>query len=461
MKKNIDMLHGSLPKGILQYTVPIILTSVLQLLFNAADLVIVGRFCGSICVGAVSATGSLTSLLVNLFIGLSTGAGVTVAHGLGGRNDATVHKTVHTALPLALVSGVVLTVIGVSLSPTFLKWMDTPVNVLPLSSLYMRIYFCGITFTIVYNFCASILRAAGDTKSPLIYLTIAGFVNVILNVVFVTVFDMDVDGVALATMISQGISAVLVFIALMRRTDACRLFPKKMRFYKKQLLKILRIGLPAGIQSSLFAISNVIIQSSVNSFNSDAVLSGNGASQNIESFIYVTMNSFHQAAVNYIGQNAGAHKFNRIKKSYLYSLLYVTLFGIVTGFLAYFFGEELLGIYITDSPDAIQYGITRLTYIALPYFICGLMDVTTGALRGLGASVAPMIISVGGVCGIRLLWIYTVFQIPKFHTLESLFTSYLLSWSFTFIVEAIAFFIVYNKQAHKDTVYQRALHLSH
>lgn len=461
MKKNIDMLHGSLPKGILQYTVPIILTSVLQLLFNAADLVIVGRFCGSICVGAVSATGSLTSLLVNLFIGLSTGAGVTVAHGLGGRNDATVHKTVHTALPLALVSGVVLTVIGVSLSPTFLKWMDTPVNVLPLSSLYMRIYFGGITFTIVYNFCASILRAAGDTKSPLIYLTIAGVINVILNVVFVTVFDMDVDGVALATMISQGISAVLVFIALMRRTDACRLFPKKMRFYKKQLFKILRIGLPAGIQSSLFAISNVIIQSSVNSFNSDAVLSGNGASQNIESFIYVTMNSFHQAAVNYIGQNAGAHKFNRIKKSYLYSLLYVTLFGIVTGFLAYFFGKELLGIYITDSPDAIQYGITRLTYIALPYFICGLMDVTTGALRGLGASVAPMIISVGGVCGIRLLWIYTVFQIPKFHTLESLFTSYLLSWSFTFIVEAIAFFIVYNKHAHKDTVYQRALHLSH
>lgn len=461
MKKNIDMLHGSLPKGILKYTIPIILTSVLQLLFNAADLVVVGRFCGSICVGAVSATGSLTNLLVNLFIGLSTGAGVTVAHGLGGRNDATVHKTVHTALPLALISGVFLTIIGISLSPTLLKWMDTPANVLPLSSLYMRIYFCGITFTIVYNFCASILRAAGDTKSPLVYLTTAGVINVILNVIFVAVFDMTVDGVALATTVSQGVSAILVFVALMRRTDACRLFPKKMRFYKKQLQKILRIGLPAGVQSSLFAISNVIIQSSINSFNSDAVLSGNGASQNIEGFIYVIMNSFHQAAVNYIGQNAGAHKFSRIKKSYLYSLLYVTIFGCITGFLAWFFGKELLGIYITDSTDAIQYGITRLTYIALPYFVCGLMDVTTGALRGLGASVAPMIISVAGVCGIRIIWIYTVFQITEFHTLESLFISYLFSWTFTFLVEAITFFVVYNKNAQKDLIYQRALHLKH
>ncbi len=460
MKRNIDMLQGSLSKGILQYTVPIILTSILQLLFNAADLVIVGRFCGSICVGAVSATGSLTGLMVNLFIGLSTGAGVTVAHNLGGRNDEAVHKAVHTALPLAIGSGIFLSVIGVLFSPTFLKWMDTPESILPLSSLYMRIYFCGMTFAIVYNFCASILRAAGDTRSPLIYLTVAGVINVILNIVFVTAFKMDVDGVALATTISQGVSAVLVFIALMKRTDACRLIPGKMRFYKKPLLKILRIGLPAGIQGSLLAISNVIIQSSINSFQSEAILSGNGAAQNIESFIYVTMNSFHQSAVNYIGQNAGAHKFDRIKKSFMYCLIYVALFGLSASLLAYGFGEALLGIYITDSADAIAYGMTRLAYICLPYFIYGLMDVTTGALRGLGSSTVPMIISIGGICGFRLLWVYTVFQIPQFHTLGGLFISYLISWILTFAAQAPAFIILYKKQARKELAYQKAAHVT-
>lgn len=450
MKRNVNMLKGPLWSSLIAYTIPIMLTGLLQLLFNAADLVIVGRFSGSINVAAVSATGAITNLIVNLFIGLSVGAGVAVAHGLGGNQAQEVHRTVHTALPLALVGGVLLTTVGVIFAEDLLILMKTPADVLPLSALYMRIYFCGMTFTMVYNFCASILRAAGDTKSPLIFLTVAGVVNVILNVIFVVFFHMTVDGVALATTISQGISAVLVVIALMRRTDACRLYLKKMRFYKYPLLKMIRIGLPAGIQGSMFSISNVIVQSSINSFNSGVLMSGNGAAANIEGFVYVLMNSFHQTAVNYVGQNMGAHQYKRIKKIFAYCLGYVAIAGFAAGFTVWTFGEQLLGIYITDSQEAIQYGLTRFNYIALPYFVCGLMDVSTGALRGLGASLTPMLISVMGVCGIRIAWIYTVFQMPQFHTPECLYLSYLISWTATFIFQTVAFIIIYKKRVRGD-----------
>lgn len=450
MRKSVNMLSGPLWSSLITYTIPIMLTGLLQLLFNAADLVIVGRFSGSINVAAVSATGAITNLIVNLFIGLSVGAGVAVAHGLGGNQSQEVHRTVHTALPLALVGGAVLTTAGVLFAENLLSLMNTPSEVLPLSTLYMRIYFGGMTFTMVYNFCASILRAAGDTKSPLIFLTIAGVINVILNVVFVVFFDMTVDGVALATVISQAISAILVVVALMRRSDACRLYIKKMRFYKGPLLKMIRIGLPAGIQGSMFSISNVIIQSSINSFNSGTLMSGNGAAGNIEGFVYVLMNSFHQTAVNYIGQNMGAHQYKRIKRIFAYCLSYVAIAGFIAGFSVWFFGEKLLGIYITDSQEAIQYGLIRFNYIALPYFICGLMDVSTGALRGLGASLTPMLISVMGVCGIRIAWIYTIFQMPKFHSPECLYFSYIISWSATFICQTIAFITIYKKRVRED-----------
>ena len=450
MKSSSAMLKGPLWSSLISYTIPIMLTGILQLLFNAADLVIVGRFSGSINVAAVSATGAITNLIVNLFIGLSVGAGVAVAHGLGGNQALEVHRTVHTALPTALVGGIVLTIVGVIFSEDLLRLMNTPENVLPLSALYMRIYFCGMTFNMVYNFCASILRAAGDTKSPLIFLTIAGVVNVILNVIFVVFLKMTVDGVALATTISQGISAVLVVIALMKRTDACRLYLRKLRFYKAPLLKMIRIGLPAGIQGSMFSISNVIIQSSVNSFNSDAIMSGNGAAANIEGFIYVLMNSFHQTAVNFIGQNMGAHQYDRIKKIFGICILYVSVAGLAAGSTVWYFGENLLGIYITDSQEAIMHGLVRFNYIALPYFICGLMDVSTGALRGLGASLTPMLISVLGVCGIRILWIYTIFQIPQFHTPECLYLSYLISWVITFLCQTFAFISIYKKRVRMD-----------
>lgn len=447
-KSNQNMLHGPLFRSIIEYTLPIILTSLLQLLFNAADLIVVGHYCGSLSVAAVGATGSITNLMVNFFIGLSVGAGVTVAHALGGREDEAVHRTVHTALPTAIVSGIILTFVGVRYSETFLRWMSTPESVLPLSAVYMRIYFAGVTFTMVYNFAASILRAAGDTKSPLIYLTIAGVVNVVLNVFFVHELDMNVAGVALATTISQAISAVLVVIALMRRTDACRLELKKMRFHSAQIFKIIRIGLPAGIQSSLFSISNVLIQSSVNSFG-DVFVSGNSAASSIEGFVYVMINAFSQTAVNFVGQNMGARQLARVKKIVWICLGCVTVVGLTAGSAAYLFGPQLLSIYITDSAEAIGYGMIRLGYICIPYFLCGLMDASTGALRGMGASLMPMLISVLGVCGLRIGWIYTIFRVPEYHTPQCLFISYAISWAITFAAQLIAFLIVFRKHERR------------
>ena len=440
-----SMIDGPMLPNIILYTIPIILTSVLQLLFNAADLVVVGRYCGSVSVAAVGATGAVTNLIVNIFIGLSVGTGVSVAHAMGGKQDEDAHRVVHTALPAALIGGIVLSIVGVAGAKTFLTWMGTPESVLPLSTVYMQIYFAGMTFNLVYNFCASILRAAGDTKSPLTYLTIAGVVNVLLNLVFVTLLHMNVAGVALATIISQALSAVLVVLALMRRKDACRLQLRKLRFYKTQLYKIIRIGLPAGIQGSLFSISNVMIQSSINSFG-EVLMSGNAAAGNIEGFVYVTLNAFHQTALNYTGQNAGAGRFDRVKKTLWLNLICVSVAGMTVGWLAYALGPYLLRIYITDSQEAIRYGLLRMSFICIPYFLCGLMDVSTGSLRGMGASIQPMIISVLGVCGIRLLWLYTIFQIPEYHTPQCLYLSYTVSWVATFLGQLIAYRFVYRKR---------------
>ena len=444
-----NMLEGPLLSGVILYTIPIILTSVLQLLFNAADLVIVGRFCGSVSVGAVGATGSLTSLMVNLFVGLSVGVGVSVAHGIGSHDDLQIAEAVHTAVPLALIGGVVLTVMGISLAEPMLILMNTPENTLPLSALYMKIYFAGITFTLVYNFCAAILRAAGDTRSPLIFLSLAGVINVVLNVIFVTVFHMNVAGVALATTISQGVAAVFVLRVLMRRTDACRLLLRKMRIHKQVLKKILRIGLPAGIQSSLFAISNVTIQSSINSFG-DVFVSGNAAAANLESFMYVALNSFHQTAVNFVGQNVGARQYRRANKTVWICQCCVLVVGIVMGWLLFTFGEPLLSIYISDSAEAIQYGMIRFAWVSAPYFLLGLLDVSTGALRGYGQSLGPMIVSVLGICGVRVLWALVIFPIPAFHTPQWLYVSYPISWIITLLVQTVLFFRIRNKYLHKD-----------
>lgn len=447
-KKGNMLTEGPLFKGIVLYTIPIIFTGLLQLFFNAADLIVVGRFCGSLSVGAVGATGSITNLIVTLFMGLSVGAGVVVAQTYGQKDWESVHRTVHTAIPTALVSGVILTVVGVLFSKQFLILMGTPENILELSSIYMKIYFGGITFNMLYNFSAAILRAVGDTKGPLIFLTIAGVINIILNCIFVVVFGMNVDGVALATTISQAISAILVIRALMKRTDACRLVLKDLRFYGEQLKRILIIGLPSGINSAMYSISNTIIQSTINSFG-DVVVSGSAAAANIEGFVWICLNSFQHTAVNYTGQNLGAGNLKRVKKTLWICLGCVSVVGILLGTSVYSIAPRLLSVYITDSVEAIGYGVTRMSYICLIYFLCGIMDVTTGGLRGMGASTVAMIISVIGVCGVRIAWIETIFRIEAYHTLDSLFFTYPLSWILTFLAQLIAYIIVFNKMKKK------------
>ena len=438
------MLQGSLAWPLVTYAIPIMLTSLLQLLFNAADLVVVGRYCGSVSVAAVGSTGAITNLIINLFIGMSVGAGVAVAHGIGSREQETVFRTVHTAVPLAAISGIFLTVVGVSLSGKILRAMSTPEDVLPLSKMYMEIYFMGITFNMLYNFCASMIRAAGDTKTPLVILTLAGILNVVLNVLFVKFGGMNVDGVAWATIISEALSAAAILWVMTQRMDVCRLELRKVHIYKEPLLKMLRIGVPAGIQSSMFSASNVALQSAVNTFGSVAV-SGNAAVGNLEGFMYVIENAFHQTAVNYVGQNCGAQQFDRVKRVTFLCTLYAVIAGLVAGFTMYACGPQLLSLYITDSQEAIQIGMERMKVDMLPYFLFGMQDVLTGVLRGMGASFLSMIITVLGICGIRILWINTVFQIPAFHTQPSLYLSYPLSWSITFLVQFTAFLVVFRK----------------
>lgn len=444
-----SMREGPILKSVIVYTVPIILTGLLQLLFNAADLIVVGWFSGSDSVAAVGATGALTNLIINLFIGLSVGAGVAVAQGLGAGNGKQTSEAVHTAVPVAVISGIFLTVIGVLFSRNFLELMGTPDGkLLRLASVYMQIYFAGMTFSMLYNFGSAILRAAGDTRSPLIFLTVAGVLNVILNIVFVALFKLDVAGVALATSISQAVSAILALLALMKRQDACRFEFKKMHIYKNALLRMVKIGVPAGLQGSLFSISNVLIQSSVNSFGA-AHMSGSAAASSIEGFCYVTMNSFHQTALNFCGQNYGAGDFKRVKRITWVCLMTVAVAGFVVGNLSYIFGRELLKIYITDSPEAINYGMERLKFMVVPYFLCGIMDTTTGSMRGIGSSVIPMIITVVGVCVMRIVWIYTVFALPQYHTFSGLFISYPISWILTFAALFISFIIVMRRKERK------------
>ncbi len=446
-----DMLNGPLLKNIILYSIPIILTGLLQLAFNAADLMVVGQFCGDIAIAAVGNTGSIIALIVNLFMGLSVGIGVTVAQAIGADDKEAIHKSVHTAIPTALICGLVVSAVGIIFCEEFLTLMDTPITVLPYSAKYMRIYFYGTVFIMLYNFCAAILRAAGDTRSPLIFLIIAGVINVLLNVIFVTQFGMDVDGVAWATTISQAISAILVVIALIRRKDACKLLLTKIRIYLEPLAKMLKIGIPAGIQSSLFAIANVIIQSSINSFG-PVIMAGSAASSNIESFTSTIIGSFHQAALNFIGQNVGANNFKRVKKIFITCLICgfvgtVALCGII-----YLVGPLWLSVYIPDSPEALDWAMTKLGFMCCTFFLCALQDISTGSLRGMGISFAPMIISILSICGVRILWIYTIFRIPQYHTPMSLCVIYAISWGINFIAQTTLFIIAYRKRSQMHPV---------
>ncbi len=445
---DVDMCNGPLVGNLLRFSIPLMASGILQLLFNAADIIVLGQFASSSAMAAVGATSSLNSLMVNLFLGLSIGCSVVMAHSYGAQDWRRVHDTVHTAVLLALICGAVLVVAGIPLLPILLRWMDTPADLLNQSILYMRIVFVGMPAMMLYDFGAGILRATGDTRRPLFFLTAAGITNASLNVIFVLVFQMDVAGVALATSISQYLSAFLILRCLSEPGTHYQLHPREMRICKPVLVQIIRVGLPAGIQSAVFSISNVLIQSSINTFGTLAV-AGSTASSNIENFVYTAMNSVYQAALNFTSQNIGAGKKERIPLILRDCLMIVTVIGLVLGGLAVLFGRQLLSIYSSD-PEILPYGLERIRVICLTYFLCGLMDVTCGVVRGMGAAVTPTIVSLTGACVLRIIWIYTIFM--AFHSLFVLYLSYPVTWVVTFAVHMICFSIFFRRLRHSSAV---------
>ncbi len=437
-ENNNDLTSGPLTLKIIKFIIPLMLTGILQLLYNAADSIVVGHYDGSSALAAVSSVGALINLLVNAFMGLSVGAAVVVAQDYGAKDYEGVSKTVHTSYLISIIGGIVVGAIGLIFSRQFLIWMGSPEDVLPLSTEYLMIYFIGTPANMAYNFGASILRSIGDTKRPLYFLTISGLVNVVLNLVLVIVFHMGVAGVAYATIISQILSAVMVIVYMMKSKDCVRFVPKKMRIHGDKLKKMLYIGLPAGFQGTVFSLSNVVIQSAVNSFGS-LVMAGNGAASSLEGFTYTAMNSVYQASLTFVGQNVGAKKYDRINKVQGVCLVLVTIIGLVFGVTTYCLGEPLLSIYLPNDPEAIPYGIIRMSYIALPYFLCGMMEVMVGGQRGMGMSFIPMINALLGSCVLRIVWISTVFAADP--TLFTLYISYPISWIVTTLAHTVFYFV--------------------
>lgn len=438
----MDMCNGPIFGKLLVFALPLMLSGILQLLFNAADIVVVGKFSGSHALAAVGSTGALINIFVNVFIGFSIGTNVLVAQYFGARDEKNVHETVHTSILLGIVGGFILIVAGMVFAKPMLEWMDTPEDVLSHAVLYMRIYFIGMPAMLVYNFGAAILRAIGDTRRPLYYLLSAGVINVILNLFFVIVLDMGVAGVATATVISQIVSAILIVRCLMHSDGIYRLDLHELKIYKRKMVHIAKIGLPAGVQGAVFSLSNVLIQSSVNSFGSIA-MAGNTAAGNIEGFVYTSMNAVYQTALSFTSQNVGGERQDRIPKIVFQCLAIVTVVGAVLGNLAYQCGPFLLNIYSSD-PEVIQYGMSRMQIICQWYFLCGIMDVAVGILRGMGYSVMPMLVSLAGACGLRVLWIFTVFVWK--HSLFVLYLSYPITWTITLAVHFICFFVIWKRK---------------
>ncbi|MCQ2538416.1 MAG: MATE family efflux transporter [Lachnospiraceae bacterium] len=449
-KFEMDMCTGSLFRKMLLFTLPLMCSSLLQLLFNAADMVVAGRYAGDTALASISSTGAITNFIINVFVGLSVGANVLVARFYAQQNEKEVSETVHTAVLISILFGLFLAGLGWVVSRPVLTLMKTPEDVIDGSVTYMRIYFLGMPVIMLYNFTSAILRAVGDTKRPLIFLAIAGVINVILNLFFVIVLKIGVAGVAIATVASQAISAGLVLLTLINYDGCLKLEAKKLKLSGSKLGQMARIGLPAGLQGSLFSISNVLIQSSINSFGS-AAMSGNAAAANLEGFVYVGMNSFHHTTLSFTSQNYGRRNMERVKKTAIYGLMFVIFFGLVLGLSAWIFRYPLLSLYVKDEGGAIdqiiEYGITRMTVIMFTYFTCGTMDVLVGALRGLGRSILPMIMTLTFVCGFRILWIYTVFAANR--SLTTLFLSYPISWLSATIVHGICFIITFKKLQKK------------
>lgn len=452
----VDMLNGPVLMPLIMYSVPIVLTQVLQLLFNAADIVVVGQFVGDTAVAAVGSCAPLINLIINLFVGISLGATVVLAATLGANQKDKIHDLTHTIFSLGVIFGIVTGVVGVIFARTFLEWMGTTADSIDQATVYLRIYFIGAPAFMIYTFGRAIIVATGDTRRPLIYLTTSGVLNVILNIVLVAGFNMGVAGVAIATVASQILSAILMTMALVRYSGECRIFIFELRIHKKPLSKILKLGLPVGLQNTLFSFSNVIIQSSVNSLGTFCA-AGNSACMNIDSFIYAGMNSFTQGCMTFAGQNYGAKKYERLNDIYRASLLAITSIGLILGFGAYVFGEPLLRLYLPDSPESITFGMARMLILVIPDFLCGLMDCGSGMLRGIKRSVYPMVATVIGSCGLRLLWVYTIYAHYKARSegvaaYKILLASYPISWAITFVALFLYYVVVKRKLTRESQV---------
>ena len=431
-------------KKLVLFSLPLMASSILQLLFNAADTVVVGQFAGENSLAAVGSNGALINLMTNLFMGLSVGTNVLLAKSIGAHDDKHSSEIVHTSMVISALGGVFLMVFGIFFADDILVLMDVPEEVIGLAAEYLKIYFVGLPAMMIYNFGSAILRAIGDTKRPLYFLTAAGVVNVGFNLLFVIKFNMDVAGVAWATVISQEVSAALIVLCLLKEKGAIHLDLKKLKIEKTCLKHIVQIGLPAGFQGTLFSLSNVVIQSSVNSFGA-TVVAGNSAAQNLEGFVYVSMNSVHQAALSFTSQNVGAGRYDRVGMILRKSLLLVTVIGVGLGNAVVLFGHQLLGIY-SPSEIVIEKGFIRLLWICGPYFLCGIMDVMVGVIRGMGYSIMPMIVSLIGACGLRIFWLKTFFKMEMFHKVEMIYITYAVSWTVTFIAHVVCYNIVKRRK---------------
>ena len=434
----MNLTVGKIPRKVIIYTIPVILTALIQLLFNAADLVVVGQFCGSASVAAVGATTAFTHLFIELFLGFSSGVGSSAAQAIGAKDDKGVSEVVHTAIPLALLSGTFMAVIGICLSKSGLKLLNTPDDIIDLATSYIQIYFVGIPAMLVYNFGAAVINANGDTKKPLRYLTISGVANIVMNVIFVVTFHLDVVGVALATTISQCIAAVLVVMNLMKRKDASHLDIRNLHFDGEAVKKIVKIGLPTGLQNSLYPIANLMIQTNVNAFGSLAV-AGCSAATSVGGFVGAFINNFYTTSLNFTGQNYGAKKVKRIYEQAKYCILFGFLIcGVVTA-LVILFGRQLLGIYLTDSPSAIDEGMKKV-YVMFPFYpVTGITSVLTGVLRGIGISVPTMFASIFSIFGVRLIWLLVMVNLLGYNNLYVINASFSISWT----VQAIIVFFIY------------------
>ena len=443
----LDMTTGPFYKKIIKFSIPLMLTSLLQILYNAADVMVVGKFANSQALAAVSSNGSLVNLILNLFIGFSVGSGVVIARFIGARNERATSRAVHTAMTFAVLLGFTALIIGESFARSLLGLMGTPEDIIELATLYLRIFFLGAPASLIFNFGSAVLRANGDTKRPMIISALSGILNVVLNLVFVIYFKMSVSGVALATIISQYMTAVWVVIILFKREDASRLEVKNLKIHNAELAEIVRIGLPTGLSSTCFALSNVTVQSAINSFGSIAV-AGNGAASNIDNVVYVCMDAFPQACTTFVAQNVGAKNYDNISKVFKRCMILIAVVAIAMGGLSAIFAKPLVGLF-TNDPEVVNFGAEKVRYVATCYFICGWMNCAAGAIRSMGKPFTSMIVSLVGSCGLRIVWVFTVFKM--FHTLPVLYSVYITSWIITFAVLYIYYVKILKKLRETET----------